>query len=114
MITAQDYYDRIQKAPPISSGDPTIDILIHGALYKVLSTFYMDHPHYYPDINENRGKCPARRVDGGGECQQVAYIDGENTFNPYYLSKYALSNKLPRIIFSIAFWWRVLSRGTRW
>ncbi len=112
MITAQDYYNRIQNAPIISSGDPTIDQLLHGGFIQGPVHFLFGPSAFLSAIlMKTAVNAQLARVDGGAECQQVAYIDGENTFNPYYLSKYALSKQaapqyiLDRILVARTFTW---------
>jgi hypothetical protein len=112
MITAQDYYERIQRMPPISSGDPNLDLLLQGGFIQGPVHFLYGPSALLSGIlMKTAVNSQLARVDGGGECQQIAYIDGENTFNPYYISKYALSKQanpnyvLDRILVSRTFTW---------
>jgi hypothetical protein len=95
MITAQEYYESIKKTPPISSGDATLDLLLHGG--------FIPGPIYLLSgasgllsslLMRTAVNALAPRVDGGAEYQNIAYVDGENTFNPYFISKCATAKQL--------------------
>lgn len=112
MITAQQYYDEIQKIPPISSGDCALDTLLRGG-FTSGPVYVLSGPSSLLSVILMRTAVNAfcARVDGGSELQQVAYIDGENSFNPYFISKCAVSRHLnptyvlDRILIARTFTW---------
>jgi hypothetical protein len=112
MITAQEFYDQIKKTPSISSGDPVVDQILRGGFLPGPIHLITGHSALLSTLLMRTAvNACAARVDGGGEYQQIAYIDGENTFNPYFISKYAISKQLTptyildRIFVSRTFTW---------
>jgi RecA/RadA recombinase len=95
MMTAEEYYREIQRIPPLSSGDPTLDRLLDGGFLKASTNLITGPPHLTSMILMNTAVNALKpRVEGGQEFEKIVYIDGENLFNPYYVSKVAVSNQL--------------------
>ncbi|MGM0469753.1 MAG: hypothetical protein ACQERB_13215 [Promethearchaeati archaeon] len=106
-------YDNNKKQPPISTGDSTLDELLNGGYRKNL--VYL----LYGDQNKTTNILLTTSVivqkafaNGGlGDGIRVAFIDGNNRFNPYTISKFAVSKKLSpqkvleNIIIARAFTW---------
>jgi hypothetical protein len=95
MITAQDYYQEIQQNPPLPSGDPVLDRLLEGGFLPNMVHLLIGPRSYTASILMRTAINALRpRVDGGKEFQNVAYVDGQNLFNPYFLSKLAVASQL--------------------
>ena len=98
---------------PISSGDITLDQLLNGGYYKdLVYLLYGDEKTTTNVLLTTSVIVQKASSNGGlGEGIRVAFVDGKNRFNPYNISKYAISNKLsPRkvlenIIIARAFTW---------
>jgi len=106
-------FKRNNHYPLISSGDPTLDELLSGGFHRDL--VYLLYGDKKPTTNillttaviAQKAFC-----NGGlGEGIRIAFIDGNNRFNPYNVSKFAVSQNLsPRkvlesIMISRAFTW---------
>ncbi|MHA1727327.1 MAG: hypothetical protein ACTSWY_01185 [Promethearchaeota archaeon] len=112
VMTAEKYYREINMCPPLKSGDKHLDSLLDGGFRKGLVHLLIGSKNKNTKIllrTAVRALIP--KSNGGLGIQKVAYIDGNNRFNPYLLSKTALSlnmnpsNVLSRIFVSRAFNW---------
>ena len=85
------------KSPQISSGDPTLDELLGGIGYHKDLIYLL-----YGDIKKTTSILLTTSViaqkskdyGGFGEGVKVAWIDANNKFNPYTVSKFAVSQNL--------------------
>ena len=101
------------RLPLISSGDTTLDELLSGGFHRNLNyLIYGDKKKTTNVLLTTAVIAQESRTNGGlGEGIKVAFIDGNNRFNPYNISKYAVSRHLsPRkvlesIIIARAFTW---------
>jgi len=110
-------YRKNNESPLVSSGDSTLDELLGGG------GFHKDLVYLLYGNKESKKKITnillttavnsqKAHINGGlGDGIKVAFIDGNNRFNPYNISKYAVSQKLsPRrvlenILIARAFTW---------
>jgi hypothetical protein len=106
-------YKKKCKSNLISSGDSTLDELCKGGFHKdLIYLLYGDKKITTNILLTTSVIAQKSPLEGGlGEGIRVAFIDGNNRFNPYNLSKFAVSQKLsPRkvlknILISRAFTW---------
>lgn len=95
MITAQEYYEELSKNPPIPSGDIAVDTLLRGGFIPgPVYLLYGPSSLLTHILLRTAVNALSPQTDGGAAVSQIAYIDGENTFNPYFLSKYAISKQM--------------------
>ncbi len=80
----------------VSSGDKTLDEILSGGFHRELVyLIYGDKKKTSKVLLSTSVKTQRARVNGGlGERVQIAFIDGTNRFNPYEISKYAVSQHL--------------------
>lgn len=95
IITASEYYENIKQSPPLHSGDPTLDSLIRGGFISG-PVYFLYGPREVLSLTLMKTAVNSFKatIDGGYASHTVAYIDGENRFNPYLISKLAVSNNL--------------------
>ena len=106
-------YKRNSRLPLISSGDKTLDELLSGGFHKDLIYLLYGDKKLTTNILLTTSVIVQKAFNNGGlgEGIRVAFIDGNNRFNPYNVSKYAVSQNLsPRkvlenILISRAFTW---------
>lgn len=106
-------YKSKKNSQLISSGDSSLDDLIQGGFHKdLIYLLYGDKKVTTKILLTTSVISQKSPLKGGlGEDIRVAFIDGNNRFNPYNLSKFAVSQNLsPRkvlgnILISRAFTW---------
>ncbi|MFX1258008.1 MAG: hypothetical protein ACFFAN_09120 [Promethearchaeota archaeon] len=106
-------YKRNNKIPLISSGDSTLDELLSGGFRKDLVYLLYGDKKKTTDILLTTAVISQKAFTNGGlgDGIKVAFIDGNNRFNPYNVSKFAVSiNLSPKyvlenIIIARAFTW---------
>ncbi|MFX0021758.1 MAG: hypothetical protein ACFE9S_05495 [Candidatus Hermodarchaeota archaeon] len=97
----------------ISSGDSTLDELLSGGFHRDLVYLLYGDKKLTTNVLLTTAVIAQKAFTNGGigEGIRVAFIDGNNRFNPYYISKFAVSQNLsPRktlenILISRAFTW---------
>jgi RecA/RadA recombinase len=112
MITAAELYQQLQRNTPLSSGDSTLDPLLQGGFQTGLVHVLTGPAAYTASILMRTAVNALRpRVDGGAEFSKIAYVDGQNLFNPYYIAKLSISFQLnptvvlDQIVVARAFTW---------
>jgi DNA repair protein RadA len=82
--------------PPISSGDKTLDELLSGGFHRDLVYLLYGDKKLTTNILLTTSVIVQKAFSNGGlgEGIRVAFVDGNNRFNPYNVSKYAVSQKL--------------------
>lgn len=112
LITAEKYYGELTKYSPLKSSDRYLDKLLGGGFQKGLVHLLIGSKKRNSEIllkTAVRGLMPGS--NGGLGIRKVAYIDGNNRFSPYLISKTALSlnmnprDTLERIYVARAFNW---------
>ncbi|MFW9901958.1 MAG: hypothetical protein ACFFDY_11860 [Candidatus Thorarchaeota archaeon] len=106
-------FKRRNHLPLISSGDHTLDDLLSGGFHRNLVYLLYGDKRLTTNILITTAVIAQKAIDNGGfgEGIKVAFIDGNNKFNPYNVSKFAVSQNLsPRkvlenILISRAFTW---------
>jgi DNA repair protein RadA len=106
-------YQKNNRLPPISSGDTTLDELLGGGFHRnLVYLLYGDKKKTTSILLTTSVIAQKSHNNGGlGDGIQVAFIDGNNRFNPYNVSKFAVSQKLSpnkvleHIIIARAFTW---------
>jgi len=106
-------YNKNNKIPLVSSGDSTLDELLSGGFHKnLVYLLYGDKKKTTEVLLTTAVIAQKAFANGGlGDGIKVAFIDGNNRFNPYNVSKFAVSQHLsPRkvlenIIIARAFTW---------
>ena len=106
-------FQKNNRLPLISSGDSTLDELLSGGFHRnLIYLLYGDKKKTTNVLLTTAVISQKSFANGGlGEGIRVAFIDGNNRFNPYNISKYAVSRHLsPRkvlesIIVARAFTW---------
>ena len=106
-------YQKNSRLPLISSGDSSLDELLSGGFHRDLVYLLYGDKKKTTNILLTTAVIAQKPFECGGlgEGIKVAFIDGNNRFNPYNLSKFAVSQKLsPRkvlehIIVARAFTW---------
>jgi len=106
-------YKKNNKIPIVSSGDPTLDELLSGGFRKDLVHLLYGDKRKTTEILLKTAVISQKALTNGGfgDGIKIAFIDGNNLFNPYNVSKFAVSLHLsPRtvlenIIIARAFTW---------
>ncbi len=106
-------FKRNNHLPLISSGDHTLDELLSGGFHRDLVYLLYGNKKLTTNILLTTAVIAQKAYCNGGfgEGIRVAFIDGNNRFNPYNVSKFAVSQNLsPRkvlenILISRAFTW---------
>ena len=106
-------YQKNSRLPIISSGDSTLDELLGGGFQKnLVYLLYGDKKKTTSILLTTAVTAQKAFVNGGmGDGIKIAFIDGNNRFNPYNVSKYAVSQKLSptkvleNILIARAFTW---------
>ena len=106
-------HKRNNRFPPISSGDKTLDELLSGGFHKDLVYLLYGDKKLTTNILLTTSVIVQKSLSNGGlgEGIRVAFIDGNNRFNPYNVSKFAVSQTLSpvkvlkNILISRAFTW---------
>ncbi|MFX1477913.1 MAG: hypothetical protein ACFFCI_07255 [Promethearchaeota archaeon] len=106
-------YEKNSHSPLISSGDTTLDELLSGGFHRDLVYLLYGDKKLATNILLTTSviaqKSPQR--GGLGEGIKIAFIDGNNRFNPYNVSKFAVTQNLSpvrvleNILISRAFTW---------
>lgn len=85
----------------ISSGDTTLDELLLGGFHRDIVYLLYGDKQITTNVLLTTAVIVQKAFDNGGlgEGIKVAFIDGNNRFNPYNISKFAVSQNLsPRIV----------------
>ncbi|TFF97837.1 MAG: hypothetical protein EU540_08475 [Promethearchaeota archaeon] len=106
-------YQKNNRIPVVSSGDSTLDELLYGGFQKDLVYLLYGDKKKTTDILLTTAVIAQKAFANGGlgDGIKVAFIDGNNRFNPYNVSKFAVSQHLsPRkvlenIVIARAFTW---------
>ena len=108
------FYKKGKKTPLISSGDTTLDELLKGGFQKDLVYLLYGDKAITTNILLTTAVIAQKSfLNGGfgGNGNKIAFIDGNNRFNPYNVSKYAVtqnlspSKTLDNILIARAFTW---------
>ena len=108
------FYKKGKKTPLISSGDTTLDELLKGGFQKDLVYLLYGDKAITTNIFLTTAVIAQKSfLNGGfgGNGNKIAFIDGNNRFNPYNISKYAVtqnlspSKTLDNILIARAFTW---------
>ncbi|MHA1475973.1 MAG: hypothetical protein ACTSQ5_12395 [Promethearchaeota archaeon] len=94
IITASEYYEGIKQFSPISSGDPMLDVLLRGGFVPGPVYFLYGPKKMLSSILMKTAVNSLKKNDEEQPSHSIAYIDGENRFDPYLISKLAVSNRL--------------------
>lgn len=100
LISAAELYSQIQHDSPISTGDPTLDDLLHGGLHPgpvcfFGSPFHLISFQVHLLANVIVNIFDAIRSRGTSkEPGNILFIDAENRFDAYLIGKYALERHL--------------------
>ncbi|UYP46456.1 hypothetical protein NEF87_002741 [Candidatus Lokiarchaeum ossiferum] len=112
MISASEYLSQINKQHSLSSGDIFLNKLLGGGFLPGLVHFlHGAKQHLSVILMKTAVNSFKSSVDGGLASNRVLYVDGENRFNPYWISKMAISNGLnpefvlQQILVARAFTW---------
>jgi len=106
-------FQRYNNRPLISSGDSTLDELLSGGFHRDLVYLLYGDKKKTTNVLLTTSVIVQKSLTNGGlgDGVKVAFIDANNRFNPYNISKYAISRHLsPRtvlenIIIARAFTW---------
>lgn len=106
-------YKTNSRQKVISSGDSTLDTLLNGGFQQnLIHLLYGDEKSTTKILLMTSVIVQKARSNGGlGDGIRVAFVDGNNQFNPYDISKFAVSKRLsPRkvlenILIARAFTW---------
>lgn len=106
-------FEQQHRFSRISSGDSTLDELLGGGFHKdLVYLLYGDKKKTTEVLLTTAVICQKMDSNGGfGEGFKVAFVDGNNRFNPYNVSKFAVSQNLSpykvleNIIIARAFTW---------
>ena len=107
-------YRKNKRVPSVSSGDTTLDELLGGGGFQkdLIYLLYGDKKKTSNILLTTSVIAQKSFANGGlGEKIRVAYIDANNRFNPYNVSKFAVSQNLSptkvleHILISRAFTW---------
>ena len=106
-------YKKNNNIPLVSSGNKTLDALLSGGFHKDLIYLLYGDIKKTTDILLNTAVIVQKAFyhGGFGERIKIAFIDGNNRFNPYNLSKFAVSQQLSpqkvleNILIARAFTW---------
>jgi RecA/RadA recombinase len=108
------FYIKGKKTPLISSGDSTLDEILQGGFQKdLVYLLYGDKANTTNIILATAVIAQKSFLNGGfgGNGNKIAFIDGNNRFNPYNVSKFAVtqnlspSKTLDNILIARAFTW---------
>ena len=95
MISASEYLSQIKKQHSLSSGDSILNELLGGGfLQGIVHFLHGAKQHLSLILMKTAVNSFKSSIDGGLALNRVLYIDGENRFNPYWISKMAISNGL--------------------
>ncbi len=92
-------YERNSRQPPLSTGDPTLDELLGGGYLRDLVYLLYGDKHKTTDVLLTTAVVAQKSFANGGlgEDIKIAFVDGNNRFNPYTVSKFAVAlNLSPR------------------
>jgi hypothetical protein len=110
--TASEYFAEIKRHPPLPSGDSALDSLLGGGfLTGPVYFLYGPKNHLARILMQTAVNSFLPKIDGGQASHHVAFIDGINRFNPYLISKLAVSKHLSpqhvlkRILVARTFTW---------
>lgn len=106
-------YKKSNKTPLVSSGDLKLDELLSGGFHRdLIYLLYGDKKKTTNVLLTTAVISQKSFINGGlGDGIRVAFIDGNNRFNPYNISKFAVSQHLSpqkvleNIIIARAFTW---------
>ena len=106
-------YQKNSEVPPISSGNSTLDELLDGGFHRnLIYLLYGDKKETTRILLTTSVIAQKSRVNGGlGGGIKIAFVDGYNRFNPYTVSKFAVTQHLSptqvldSILISRAFTW---------
>ena len=89
-------FEKNSHSPPISSGDKTLDELLSGGFHRDLVYLLYGDKKLTTNILLTTSVIVQKAFSNGGlgEGIRVAFIDGNNRFNPYNVSKFAVSQTL--------------------
>lgn len=89
-------FKKNSHSPPISSGDKTLDELLSGGFHQDLVYLLYGDKKLTTNILLTTSVIVQKAFNNGGlgEGIRVAFVDGNNRFNPYNVSKYAVSQNL--------------------
>jgi hypothetical protein len=89
-------YEKNKLSPPISSGDKTLDELLSGGFHRDLVYLLYGDKKLTTNILLTTSVIVQKAFSNGGlgEGIRVAFIDGNNRFNPYNVSKFAVTQNL--------------------
>lgn len=111
IISASKYYEEIKNISPISSGDSKLDALLKGGFIPGPIYFLYGPKKILSSILMKTAVNSLKKYEKDSDSQSIAYIDGENHFDPYLISKFAVSNHinpsfvLKHIVVSRTFTW---------
>lgn len=111
IITASEYYEDIKQFSPLNSGDPMLNVLLRGGFVPGPVYFLYGPKKMLSSILMKTAVNSLKKSDEEQSSHLIAYIDGENRFDPYLISKLAVSNRLnpssllKQIIVSRIFTW---------
>ncbi|MFX1275327.1 MAG: hypothetical protein ACFFBP_00115 [Promethearchaeota archaeon] len=106
-------FEKNTRLPLVSSGDPTLDELLSGGFHRDLIYLIYGDKKKTTNVLLTTAVLSQRSFSNGGlgEGIRASFIDGNNRFNPYNISKYAVSQNLSplkileNIIVARAFTW---------
>ncbi len=106
-------YQQNNRVPIISSGDSTLDELLGGGFHKDLVYLLYGDKKKTTNVLITTSVISQKSFSNGGLGKgiQIAFIDGNNRFNPYNVSKFAVTQKLSpttvleNILIARAFTW---------
>jgi archaellum biogenesis ATPase FlaH len=106
-------YQHNSRVPIISSGDSTLDELLGGGFHKDLVYLLYGDKKKTTNVLLTTSVISQKSFSNGGlgERIKIAFIDGNNRFNPYNVSKFAVTQKLSpttvleNILIARAFTW---------
>lgn len=89
-------YKRNTHSPLISSGDKTLDELLSGGFHRDLVYLLYGDKKLTTNILLTTAVIAQKAFSSGGlgEGIRIAFIDGNNRFNPYNVSKFAVTQNL--------------------
>ena len=108
------FYRKSREIPIMSSGDSTLDDLLGGGFHKDLVYLLYGDKKLTTNVLLTTAVISQKSYSYGGlggDGTKVAFIDGNNRFNPYNVSKFAVSQNLSpqkvleNILISRAFTW---------
>ena len=94
-------YQEKRQSPLISTGDSTLDELLGGGYHDdLVYLFYGDKKRITEILLTTAVIAQKSFTNGGvGDAHKIAFVDGNNRFNPYNVSKFAVSQHLsPRVV----------------